>query len=105
MHQRVMWRSVVRTREDRAHNERLAERLLVDEATDDYVIAFGVLGWRLSGPNAERWPMIARTVLVPSWCISIAEQDRDARRGAAVVAEIDKHRPKPRAELKDALHR
>jgi hypothetical protein len=98
--QRVQWRTVRpgHERSDREHNERLAERLLSDPATDDYVIAFGVLNWRLVGPSGERWPMIERTVLVPDWCISIAEQDRDARRGAAIVADIDRHMPRPRAQ-------
>jgi hypothetical protein len=85
-------------RSDREHNERLAERLLSDPATDDYLIAFDQLGWRLVGPNGERWPMVSREVLTPSWCISVAEAERDAYRGASVVAAIDRHMPRPRAK-------
>jgi len=45
----------------------LAERLLHDPKIDDIVIAFGLLGWKLTGPDGEKWPMAERTVHVPSW--------------------------------------
>jgi hypothetical protein len=95
---RVPWRTVRpgHEREDQAHNEMLAERLVSNPAVDEYVISFGVLGWKLVGPHGERWPMQVRTMLVPEWAQSVAEAEADARRGAAIVAEIDKHRPKPR---------
>jgi len=40
--------------------------------------------------------MIERTVRVPPWALSVAEQDREARRGAAIAAEIDRHMPRPK---------
>jgi hypothetical protein len=87
---RVNWRRprVGHERADTDHNEMLAERLLSDPATDDYVIAFGVLGWRLVGPHGERWPMQMRTVLIPDWAVSVAEQDADVRRCQAVAARF-----------------
>jgi hypothetical protein len=104
---RVRWRTGREgfEKEDRAFNERLAEALLSDPRIDDVVIAFGVLNWRLIGPSGERWALLERTVLVPSWCISVAEAEADARRGAAVACEIDRHMPRPRAELKVGLRR
>jgi hypothetical protein len=106
MQQRVPWpwRSVRlgREKEDQAHNEALAGRLLSTELADDFVIAWGVIGWRLTGPNGERWAMNARTILTPSWVISVAEAERDARRGAAVAAEIDRHMPRPRQAVAKA---
>jgi hypothetical protein len=101
---RTRWRTVREghEKEDRAYNEDLAEKLLSDPAVDDMVIGFGVLGWRLVGPQGEKWPMQERTVLVPSWAVTVAEADRDARRGAAVVAEIDRHMPRPRAKQQAA---
>jgi hypothetical protein len=80
-------------KEDRAFNEHLGDKLLCNEAVDDFVIAWGVLGWKLIGPNGERWPMLCRCVLVPSWAISVAEQDRDARAGAAIAVDIERRRP------------
>jgi hypothetical protein len=81
-------------KEDRAFNEHLADKLLSDPAVDDLVIALGLLNWRLVGPDGERWPMVERTVHVPSWAVSVAEQDRDARRGAAIAVEIDRRKPR-----------
>jgi hypothetical protein len=94
---RVRWRPVREghEKEDRVFNEGLAEKLLADPAIDDVVISFGLLGWKLAGPHGEKWPMVERTVHVPSWAASVAEQDQAARRGAAVVAEIDRHAPRP----------
>jgi hypothetical protein len=96
---RARWRTVREghEKEDRAYNEDLAEKPLSGPGIDDVVIGLGLLGWRLVGPQGEKWPMQERTVLVPSWAATVAEQDREARRGAAVVAEIDRHMPRPRA--------
>jgi hypothetical protein len=38
--------------------------------------------------------MVERTVHVPSWALSVTEQDREARRGAAIAVGIDRHDPK-----------
>jgi hypothetical protein len=91
---RVRWRTIRKghEKEDQAFNEHQAEKLLSDPAVDDLVIGFGLLGWRLVGPQGEKWPMQERTVLVPSWAATVAEQDRDARRGAAIAVEIARHR-------------
>jgi hypothetical protein len=96
---RVPWRKPRsgHEKEDQAHNEHLAERLLSDPATDDYIIAFGVLDWCVLGPHGERWMMHERRVLTPSWAQSVVEAERAAYAGAHVVADIDKHRPRPRA--------
>jgi hypothetical protein len=83
-------------REDIERNVALAERLLSDPASDDFIIALGVLQWRVLGPNGEQWIMLARTILTPSWAVSVAEAERDAYQGAHVAADIDKHLPKPR---------
>jgi hypothetical protein len=56
-----------------------------------------LLNWRLIGPDGEKWPMMERTVLVPDWALSITEQDREARRGAAVAVAMDRHAPRPKA--------
>jgi hypothetical protein len=92
---RARWRPVREghEKEDRAFNEALADRLLADPAIDDVVIAFGLLNWRLIGPDGEKWPMAERTVCVPDWAVSVSEQDRDARRGAAIAVAIDRRRP------------
>jgi hypothetical protein len=94
----VRWRPVREghEKEDRAFNEHLADRLLNDPAVDDIVIALGFLNWRLIGPDGQKWPMVERTVPVPSWALSVAEQDREARRGAAIAVEIDRHLPRPK---------
>jgi hypothetical protein len=91
----VRWRPIREghEKEDRALNEHLADKLLSDPKIDDVVIAFGFLNWRLIGPDGQKWPMVERTVHVPSWAISVAEQDREARRGAAIAVEIDRRRP------------
>jgi hypothetical protein len=68
-----------------------------NEIVDDIIIAFGLTGWKLVGPDGARWPMVERTVHVPPWAISVAEQDRDARRGAAIAVASDRHSPRPRA--------
>jgi hypothetical protein len=102
---RARWRPIRQghEKEDRAYNEDLAEKLLSDPAVDDTIIAFGLTGWKLVGPDGARWPMAERTVHVPPWAATVAEQDRDARRGAAVVAEIDRHMPRPRPAAKSRL--
>jgi hypothetical protein len=66
-------------REDIERNVALAERLLSDPSVDDFIIALGVLDWRLVGPHGERWPMQARNILIPDWAIGISEQDADVR--------------------------
>jgi hypothetical protein len=95
---RVRWRPIREghLKEDRAYNENLADKLLSDPAMDDIVIALGLLSWKLTGPDGEKWPMVERTVLVPPWALSVVEQDREARNGLAVVAEIDRHKPRPK---------
>jgi hypothetical protein len=91
----VRWRPVREghEKEDRAYNEELADKLLSDPKIDDTIIALGLLGWKLTGPGGERWPMVERTVHVPSWALSVAEQDREARRGAAIAVAIGRRRP------------
>jgi hypothetical protein len=86
---RARWRQVRQghEKEDRAYNEDLAEKLLSDPAIDDIVIGLGLTGWKLVGPCGERWPMAERTVLVPSWAVTVAEQARDVRRCLDVVGD------------------
>jgi hypothetical protein len=93
--QRVQWRTVRpgHEKEDQAFNEHLADKVLCAEAVDDVVIALDQIGWRIVNDSGERWPMICRNTLTPSWCISIAEQDRDARYGAAIAVQIERRRP------------
>jgi hypothetical protein len=92
---RVRWRPVREghEKEDRAFNEALADKLLSHPAIDDVVIALGLLNWRLIGPDGQKWPMVERTVHVPAWALSVAEQDREARRGAAIAVAIGRRRP------------
>jgi hypothetical protein len=91
----VRWRPIREghEKEDRAYNENLADKLLSDPKIDDTIIALGLLGWKLTGPGSERWPMVERTVLVPSWALSVAEQDREALRGARIAVAAEPHRP------------
>jgi hypothetical protein len=100
--QRVQWRQPRRghEREDIAHNEMLAERLLSDPTCDDFAIALDQIGFRIVGSNDERWVMLDRRVLTPSWAVSVDQAERDAKRGAAVVAEIDRHMPRPKAAVR-----
>jgi hypothetical protein len=100
---RVRWR-VVRAgfeKQDLAFNESLAERLLAGEAADDFAIALDQCGFKIVPQSpalaSEKWPLTCRDVLVPSWCVSVAESDAQARAGAHVACDIDKHRPRPRA--------
>ncbi len=91
---RVPWRPVragtAFEREDREHNERLAEELLCGAGADDFVIAVSLVGWRLVPRNpalaAEKWPMLTRSPLTPDWAVSVAEQERDLQRSVAVTS-------------------
>jgi hypothetical protein len=97
---RARWRQVREghEKEDRAYNEDLAEKLLSGPAVDDIVIALGVLQWTVTGPQGEKWMMLERRVLTPSWAVSVAQAEHDAYHGAHVAAAIDRHMPRPRAK-------
>ena len=77
-------------RADREHNEKLAEAILSDPAADNYAIACDLVGWRLTPQSpvlaGERWPLLSRLPLCPSWCMPVAEQGADVRRGQAMAA-------------------
>jgi hypothetical protein len=81
--QRTFGRAAAHHRRDRRLRDRLRRARLAAGRSD-----------------GAKWPMIERTVHVPSWAISIADQDREARHGAAVVADIDKHRSRPKKHTK-----
>ena len=67
--------------------ERLAEALLQSVEADDYVVAFDIIGWQLvpQDGHAERWPLVGRAPLTPSWALSLAEQERIVRRDMVAV--------------------
>jgi hypothetical protein len=93
--QRVQWQKVREGHEaeDRRRNETLAERVLSDPACDDFCIALDQVGFRIVGPNGEKWTMLDRRMLTPSWAVSVDEAERDARAGAAVAVEAERRRP------------
>ena len=87
---RIRWRAG-RARADIEHNERMAEALLNDPATDDYVVALDVVGFKIVAQSpalaSERWPLLGRVPLVPDWAISVADQERDVRHAQRIAAE------------------